>query len=239
MQKSLATRWIKRGLLRMQAALMPDLCCLCRVAVKASGFCPRCLLLLQAERHACARCALPLAAEQAEGIECGRCRRDPPPFHRVVAALPYRFPIDTALKALKFDARLHIAPALASLLQPLLKTHFSDADALVPVPLHWLRHASRGFNQATEICTPLARASGLPMPRVAQRVRSTPSQSGLDAVARRKNLRNAFEIRGRLACRHPVVVDDVMTTGETCRQLAHVLLDAGAESVGVLVVARA
>jgi predicted amidophosphoribosyltransferase len=34
-------------------------------------------------------------------------------------------------------------------------------------------------------------------------------------------------------------VDDVMTTGETCRQLARALLDAGAESVGVLVLARA
>jgi predicted amidophosphoribosyltransferase len=36
-----------------------------------------------------------------------------------------------------------------------------------------------------------------------------------------------------------VIVDDVMTTGETCRQISRLLVEAGAESVGVLVVARA
>jgi predicted amidophosphoribosyltransferase len=70
-------------------------------------------------------------------------------------------------------------------------------------------------------------------------VRATPSQSGLAAAARRRNLRNAFTARKPLRFFNPVIVDDVMTTGETCRQIARVLVDAGAKSVGVLVVARA
>jgi ComF family protein len=160
-------------------------------------------------------------------------------FCKTVAAMKYAFPADTALKAFKFNGQLHYAPAFASLLLPLLTRDFAAADALLPVPLHRWRHAKRGFNQATEIAKPLARATGLPILRTIRRIRATPSQSGLDADQRRSNLKGAFALSGALPCRYPVIVDDVMTTGETCRQLSRLLIEAGAESVGVLVVARA
>ena len=173
------------------------------------------------------------------GRECRDCARKPPPFLAARAALTYAFPVDAALKALKFRRQLHYVPAFAGLLEPLLVQSFSTADALVPVPLHRWRHATRGFNQARELCRPLARRSGLPILGTAQRIRHTRPQAGLDAAARRRNLENAFVIRGRLGCRHPLIVDDVMTTGETCRHLAHALLEAGSETVSVLTVARA
>jgi ComF family protein len=120
-----------------------------------------------------------------------------------------------------------------------LSLHFPDVDALVPVPLHRRRHVARGFNQAHELCRPLVRRTGLPLVRDARRIRPTAPQTGLDAVARRRNLRNAFVVVRKLRCRHPLIVDDVMTTGETCRQLALALLKAGAATVNVLTVARA
>jgi ComF family protein len=219
--------------------IMPERCAFCGVGVREAIWCQRCDRLLQSAENSCARCAAPLAALQPAGIECRRCQAEPPSFDKAVSALTYRFPIDAALKALKFDGQLHVVPACATLLYPLLARHFPAADALVPVPLHWLRHARRGFNQATEICKSVARNSGLPMIRSIRRTRSTPSQSGLNAAARRRNLSDAFAVRGKLKCHQPVIVDDVMTTGETCHQLARVLREAGAESVGVLVVARA
>ncbi|MGH8166727.1 MAG: ComF family protein, partial [Woeseiaceae bacterium] len=78
-----------------------------------------------------------------------------------------------------------------------------------------------------------------PLLRNVRRVRRTRPQSGLDRAARRRNVKEAFAVRGPLHCRRPLIVDDVMTTGETCRQLARELLEAGAVSVGVLTVARA
>jgi ComF family protein len=130
-------------------------------------------------------------------------------------------------------------PAFAELLLAECLQSFPHADALVPVPLHYWRYATRGFNQAAELCRPLSRSAGLPIVRNVRRIRRTPPQSGLDAAARRRNLKNAFAVRGMLASRHPLIVDDVMTTGATCRQLARALLDAGAETVDVLTVARA
>jgi predicted amidophosphoribosyltransferase len=56
---------------------------------------------------------------------------------------------------------------------------------------------------------------------------------------RRKNLRGAFAVRGKLQARYPLIIDDVITTGTTCEQLAIALLKAGADRAGVLTVARA
>ena len=153
--------------------------------------------------------------------------------------MPYEWPVDTALKALKFHGQLVYAAAFAELLLPIVSTRFAEVDALCPVPLHRWRQARRGFNQAMELCRPLARALRLPVASNLRRVRATRPQSGLGRVARRRNLHEAFAISGPLRCRYPLLVDDIMTTGETCWRLSELLLDSGAERVGVLTVARA
>ena len=71
------------------------------------------------------------------------------------------------------------------------------------------------------------------------RTRATRAQTGLNANERRKNLSGAFAIRGTLSGRYPLIVDDVITTGETCSQLARELMKSGAKRVGVLAIARA
>lgn len=154
------------------------------------------------------------------------------------APLRYAFPVDAAIKALKFRRRLDLAPMLAGLLLPWLAANAGRFDGLVAVPLHRVRNAARGFNQAEELARCLSAKSGLPLRRGAKRRRRTASQSGLAAAARRRNVRGAFVACGAPG-RRPLIVDDVVTTGETCRELARVLLAAGAESVGVVSVARA
>jgi ComF family protein len=114
-----------------------------------------------------------------------------------------------------------------------------DIDALLPMPLHWRRQAMRGFNQAFELSRVLQRRSGLPLLRSIRRVRATAFQSGLAAADRRHNLRNAFRAREAVTAKHVLIVDDVITTGETCARLAAVLIAAGAKKVSALAVARA
>ena len=114
-----------------------------------------------------------------------------------------------------------------------------DVDALLPVPLHRRRQVLRGFNQARELSLPLARRFGLPVSDAARRRHATSYQSGLSAAERRNNLRHAFTVTGEQKYRHIVIVDDVVTTGETTRQLATTLIDVGVQQVSVLAVARA
>lgn len=181
---------------------------------------------------------------------CDGCRGDlpwlenpyspaPPPIATMVALLAYEFPVDSALKALKFRRKLYYAPAFGDLLCDALGLVPGDIDALLPVPLHWRRLTFRGFNQALEIGRRIARRHDLPVITDVVRRRATRAQSGLSAAKRRRNVRNAFVVRRTLPCSHVLVVDDVVTTGATTRQLATMLLQNGVEKVSVLAVARA
>ena len=161
------------------------------------------------------------------------------PLEYDVAPLAYEFPVDAAIKALKFKRSLFYGPALAELLCRACRHLPDDIDAVLPVPLHWQRRWFRGFNQADEIAAPVAKHLGVPLLRNVKRVRATPFQSGLSARERARNLRDAFEVDGALSARHVLIVDDVITTGATVRQLAKVVRFAGAVRVSALAVARA
>ena len=219
---------------RLVDGLFPRSCGLCGAAVAAT-MCRGCRQDLPWIGSACRSCATPLRDAGAE--ICADCQRRPPPFSVVYAPLHYAFPVDALVKALKFRRRFDLAPMLADLLLPWVRQQGDRFDALVPVPLHRYRHAVRGFNQADELARHLSKRAGLPVVRGAVRCRITASQTGLSAAERRKNLRNAFAIR-KFDVRHPLLVDDVVTTGETCRALAKALLAAGAQQVGVVSVAR-
>ncbi|MEJ2275316.1 MAG: phosphoribosyltransferase family protein [Woeseiaceae bacterium] len=131
------------------------------------------------------------------------------------------------------------APALAQHACAALDNLPAGIDAVLPVPLHWRRQWLRGFNQAHEIAKPVAKWLGVPLIRDVRRRRATAPQSGLSARGRTDNLRNAFDARRGIARRHVLIIDDVMTTGTTVRQLGRAVLAAGAASVSALAVARA
>ena len=222
-------------------AVMPHRCVFCgtRLYDTELHVCCDCYADLPWINRSCARCAQPVPAALPEGTHCADCQLRPTPFGTAVAPLMYSFPVDAAIKALKFRRKLYYAPAFAALLENELPRLGGDIDAVLPVPLHWRRHANRGFNQAAELCRRVQICRGLPVLVNVIRQRPTPYQSGLDSEQRQRNLRGAFVVRGDIDARHILIVDDVITTGETCRQLARTLLDSGAGAVSVLAVARA
>lgn len=195
----------------------------------------------------CVFCEIRCHAE--EPAICSGCLADLPwhqtltaaprkPLQVIAAPLAYAFPVDAALKSFKFHRRLEYGPAFAELLYRVMPQLPHDIDALLPMPLHWRRQALRGYNQADELTRVLRRRSKLPVLQTVRRVRATPYQSGLDAAARRKNLRDAFEPIAAIDAGHVLIIDDVITTGESCRRLARVVRDAGASRVSALAVAR-
>jgi len=223
---------------RVMHAVFPTLCVFCGVENRAGPICRQCSAALPWLKVICEHCGQLLPATQPEGVVCPDCLAKPPAFAKARAPCTYDFPLDSALKALKFNRKLCYVPALAGMLLPVLEQQFSECDVLVPVPLHRTRHALRGFNQATELCRPLQHATGLSILRQAYRHRATCSQAGLTAAERDRNVKSAFRVKGRVRCRYPLIIDDVITTGATAAQLAAALLHAGAEKVGVLTVAR-
>ena len=158
---------------------------------------------------------------------------------RVIAPVAYAFPVDAAIRAFKFRRRLFYGPAFAQLLGTVSGELPDDIDAVLPVPLHWRRKWWRGLNQALEIANPLARQLGLPLVHAVRRRRSTPPQSGLTAAERATNLRAAFRLRSPVYFRHVLIIDDVITTGETVMQVAKTLRQGGVDKVSAAAVACA
>jgi ComF family protein len=118
----------------------------------------------------------------------------------------------------------------------------SSRTVVVPVPLHAMRLADRGFNQSALLARRLARHVRAPLQALAvARVRDTPRQVGLDRVERLANVAGAFVVAKPAAVkgRDVILVDDVCTTGATLRAVSRALRDAGAASVAGAVVARA
>src|SRR5450631_2239962 len=119
----------------------------------------------------------------------------------------------------------------------------AEADAIVPVPLHWRRQWARRFNQSALLAEVLSKASGVAVAHTAlKRIKATPQQVGLAKAERAQNVQGAFRVtpdgKGYVAGRRLVLVDDVLTSGATVEACSRALLRAGAAQVDVLVFAR-
>ncbi|MBI3772328.1 MAG: ComF family protein [Gammaproteobacteria bacterium] len=217
--------------------LLPPTCVLCHGPGAAGrDLCPGCEADLPYLKTACQHCAMPLPVAGT----CGACQQDPPPFATTRALFHYREPVDHLIQRLKFNRKLYVARLLGDLLAQQLAGVWPRPDAIIPVPLHPLRLRQRGFNQALELARPVAEALSVPLlAQACRRERDTPAQSGLDAVARHRNLKGAFKVDPALDTRHVALVDDVMTTGSTVAVLAQALRRAGVARIDVWVVARA
>lgn len=225
----------------LDRAIMPKRCVFCGVECRRDErfVCEGCDADLPRIEFACTGCARPIPSAAAPGMPCAECQSRPGPFTVAVAPLHFRFPVDAAVRLLKFRRRLFYAPALGELMCRESAALPDDIDAVLPVPLHWLRHGIRGFNQAEELARPIAGSLAVPVLSNVVRVRSTPYQSGLTARERQRNLRAAFAVRAPIEASHVLIVDDVITTGETCRELANLLREHGVDKVSVLALARA
>lgn len=205
--------------------------------------CGGCEADLPWQQACCQRCALPLPHPAQQ---CGRCLNAPPPFSHALAPLIYRFPVDSLIPAFKYHGQTSIGRLLGQLLAEAAADWLQQdiapcPDLLLPVPMHRKRQAQRGYNQACELARDIARRTQLRCrPELLERTRSTLPQQGLDAKARRQNLRGAFSCPRpeHLQGKHLALIDDVMTTGVTLSEASQTLLKAGAASVQVWCVAR-
>jgi ComF family protein len=223
---------------------LPQLCASCREPVGDAGLCAACWAKLSfIAPPYCERLGIPFTYDPGPGVLSMEAIADPPAYHRARAAVRYDEIARTLVHAFKYGDRLDLAPTMgrwmANAGHPLLQ----DADALVPVPLHWRRQWARRFNQSALLSEVIAQASGVRVSHGAlTRVKATPQQVGLSQSARAQNVQGAFRVppegKAEVAGRRLILVDDVLTSGATMDACARALLRAGAAQVDALVFAR-
>jgi len=227
-------------LLKLQQELFPTSCRLCRAPGEPGvELCAACREELPWLDHACRICAMPLPAE-ARVTVCPRCQNTASAIDECRALFTYHPPVDGWIQRLKFQQDIAVGRLLGAMLAESLSSGADTASvSVLPVPLHRRRLGERGYNQAMEIARPLGRYGYRIETRCCKRTRNTGAQSGLSAASRKGNVRGAFSVTQPLDGRRFILIDDVLTTGNTLHELACTLKKAGARSVKAWVVARA
>lgn len=172
---------------------------------------------------------------------CKRCEESPPSFQKLRSWATFSGPLRKALHRLKYRRDLGLGEALAYHLVECYRLLGWQVDLVAPVPLGVARRKERGYNQVAYLAYPMAIIAGLPYSaRALRRIRETRSQVGLTVEERRDNVTGAFfAFQSRVSGADVLVVDDVVTSGATMNACAAALLDAGANAVYGLTLARA
>ena len=144
-----------------------------------------------------------------------------------------------AIHALKYLRKQSVVPALGAFLASAtlrLPPLWRDA-VLCPVPLHWTRRFSRGFNQAALLSRAVTHHTSIPTQDLLRRHRMTGRQVGRNRIERLEAMDGAFTCIAKEVPPTVLLVDDVITTGATMDACAAALKRAGVARVGGLVLA--
>jgi ComF family protein len=177
---------------------------------------------------------------------CVICRTDCEPIAHegripVRAAGAHAGPLRAAIRRLKYGGEPGLAGDLGAFLALELARDLACGvvvDAIVPVPLHRSRAATRGYDQAALLARAIGAHTGITVLAALHRIRGTPPQVELDRAARAANIRGAFVAEaGSLRGLRVALVDDVATTGATLMDAGAAARAAGARTVRAYVVA--
>lgn len=216
--------------------------------------------------NSCEACGAPLVV--GERVLCSTCRYKLPrtnywlqkgnPVEQVFWG---RVPVENAcslffmgkgsryrklLHKLKYGNKPQIGVALGQLLgNELAKVaDYANVEFVVPVPLHIKRQRKRGYNQSEKIAAGISQAIGKPLLTDAVfRKRYNETQTKKTREERWSNVSDIFAVHpgaeARLAGKHILLVDDVLTTGSTIEACITAMLKAADCKVSVVTLAVA
>jgi ComF family protein len=244
-RKSGVARLLRASARTLVDLVLPPTCLACRKPVgTAGGLCSACWTGMGfIERPYCERLGTPFPSDSGAALLSPAAIAAPPAYERARAAARYGDVARDLVHLLKYGDRLDLAPPLGRWMARAGAELLADADALIPVPLHWSRLWQRRFNQSAALAGAVSAISKVPVAdHILARVRATPPQVGLARSERARNVQGAFAVekpaRIEVKGRKLVVIDDVLTSGATVDVCARVLRRAGASRVDVLVLAR-
>ena len=150
----------------------------------------------------------------------------------------YIFEADKTLQnivhSLKYNKQFRIGTFLGEILAEGIILKNWMIDLILPVPIHHLKKAERGYNQSDFIVKGMSKGLKISYSaRTVKRIRYTETQTNLKLQERAKNVENAFKVTNskKIKNKNILLVDDVITTGATTLECAKVLMNAGAEKI--------
>lgn len=217
-------------------SLFPSRCLVCSgQELVMRGICGQCRSQIRAiSGPVCEICGAPIGTP---GV-CLKCASDPPPYDRVLSVCRYEGLMREVILKFKYRKSTVFKKFLSELIFTMISDKEISPDILTFVPLHWTKMIRRGYNQSALIARELSGYMGTGVRYgILRKIRNTPSQAGLKKQDRERNLKSSFSARG-VEGKSVMVIDDVITTGQTAREISRALKDAGASEVVFVSVGR-
>jgi len=227
--------------------LLPRTCAHCKEDLHCTDdgpLCPPCRGALKPLTGLCCRkCGSPLESGGEHCFDCRGHKGGKLNVELVRSAFAFNAELRSLIHAFKYRGRKDLAEPLGREMAAAYggSPELKDYKFLVAVPLFRDKERERGFNQSELLARVLAREKNLfLLEGAAERVRDTPSQTGLSKEDRRENMKGAFKAvkPELLKGRRVLIIDDVATTLATVNELAGTLLKAGAAETAVFTLAR-
>lgn len=163
------------------------------------------------------------------------------PFRRAWALSLYQDRrIQRLIKLYKYRAATCLEDAFRRLLSR-MSVSSEGVDVVTWVPGDPDRIRERGMDHGKRLAELVANSLGHSLaaePLLLRSASALPNASLPDNDARKGNVKNVFSCIRNLTGQHILLVDDVCTTGATAEACGEALLESGAESVSLLVVAK-
>lgn len=155
-------------------------------------------------------------------------------FPFVTATGHFFYTRDSSLAQLIQDMKYRHFPSIGNKLgrvageELFISGFLGDIEMLVPLPMHFLKKARRGYNQTDHIAAGISEATGIPVCNALKMTRQRKTQTSLSRGERMENAKNLFTAaKGfNLNDKGVLLVDDICTTGTTMASAAKALTDA-------------
>ena len=226
----------------------PDLYCICCGKIidstRTYRLCNECMDGIKwANERLCIKCGKLLSASNPGNI-CFNCREHPHQFDRGYTCAEYGTHERAMVFALKYHSRADIGVTIGEIMADRMLAEYSISDlrrmydAVIPVPVHSSKKAIRGYNQAELLARACAEIMGFPFEETLEKFKRTKPQHKINAKERIKNVRGAFRLLDSKSVKgkHVLLIDDIITTGNTLGECAKVLLQGKCRFVSCAVV---
>lgn len=215
----------------------PNLCiaCFCKRPLRKNLFCLSCQLALPYTDQ------IDVPDNELEYRIFGR-------FKILRAAALFRFKkggkVLDVIHQLKYKNRPQIGVELGREYgRKMLKSqNFSCPDLIIPIPLHYKKRHTRGYNQSYEFGKGIAEILDIPIyENILVKFSQSTSQTSMNRLERLENVMNSFKLKNEriIKGKHVLLVDDIITTGATIEAAAQKLLKIQNLSLSLAIIGMA
>ncbi|MDE6250395.1 MAG: ComF family protein [Alphaproteobacteria bacterium] len=217
--------------------VFPPSCPLCGERTSVHGeFCAECWTMFDwIDGAKCSKCGYPFSSDwdADPNVLCPICASNKCELDLIRSACVYDNASRTAVLPFKHCGQIKYGYAMSRAMIWALRDADIKPDVIMPVPLAWRRLFKRGYNQASILARPIARAYGVPMDTSSVHRKYRPDMGHKNARERAKNIHGVFHVVApdKIRGKKILLIDDVMTTGATFSELRRVLMLSGAAAV--------